>query len=211
MPDELLVDAIPHPVLIEKGADHDSEDLLDSEERAIVERLRNRKRAIEWAAARSIAKRLAVRIGVADSPAEVAVPTIGERPLMKVRGDRSPLHLSLSHSGPYYAAMITEHPAGIDLQVARPLRDGALHFFLTPREIDSVKGDADDPTRLHYWVAKEAAFKCDHEADLYTQIELELTRSSADRREFIFRGSSARGRVETVTLDDGTVIGWTCD
>jgi hypothetical protein len=66
--------------------------------------------------------------------------------------------LSFSHSGAYGAAAIGEG-AGIDIEVQRVIRRGAAHLFLTDEELAAADRCAIDDALLHFWCAKEAAWK----------------------------------------------------
>ncbi|HWS72086.1 MAG TPA: 4'-phosphopantetheinyl transferase superfamily protein [Thermoanaerobaculia bacterium] len=66
--------------------------------------------------------------------------------------------LSFSHSGRYGAAAIGER-AGIDIEVPRVIPRGAAHLFLTEEEIAVADDCAIDNALLHFWCAKEAAWK----------------------------------------------------
>lgn len=66
--------------------------------------------------------------------------------------------LSFSHSGAYGAAAIGER-AGIDIEVPRVIPPGAAHLFLTDEEIAIADQCAIDNALLHFWCAKEAAWK----------------------------------------------------
>lgn len=107
------------------------------------------KRRAEWLLSRLAAKRLAVDRGIALDPATCRIEPrrIG------------PWHLSLSHSGVYAAAAIDAAPVGIDIETVRPLSDRAAHFFLTDRETEMLRATSIDDRLIHFWAAKEAAWK----------------------------------------------------
>lgn len=67
----------------------------------------------------------------------------------------APPWISYSHSAPYAGAATT----GIDVQVIRPMSDAAAHLYLTDAEHASAKSCAVDDALLHWWCAKEAAWK----------------------------------------------------
>jgi phosphopantetheinyl transferase len=66
--------------------------------------------------------------------------------------------LSFSHSARYGAAAIGEH-AGIDIEVPRAIPRGAAHLFLTDEELALADRCTIDNALLHFWCAKEAAWK----------------------------------------------------
>lgn len=68
-------------------------------------------------------------------------------------------HVSFSHSGPYAAAAIDRAPVGIDVQVIREISERVAHLFLTPDEEEAMQRCTIDHRILHFWCAKEAAWK----------------------------------------------------
>ena len=107
------------------------------------------KRRAEWLLSRSAAKLLAVRLGLASDPAACRIE---ERRIASS-------YLSLSHSAPYAAAAIDVRPVGIDVQVVRDLDERAAHLFLTDAETDAMRGTTIPGRLIHFWCAKEAAWK----------------------------------------------------
>ena len=110
-----------------------SRDLFGDEELAIVDAFKLQKRREEWMRARIAAKELA----------KIA------------RGE----HVSFSHSGPYGGAAIDRMPVGIDVEIVRPIADAAAHLFLSDEEQDVARRCTIDHALLHFWCAKEAAWK----------------------------------------------------
>jgi 4'-phosphopantetheinyl transferase EntD len=135
------------------------------------------KRRDEWLLSRAAAKQLAVQLGLATDPREVTV----DRPFLVIGGARSGHYVSLSHSTPYAAAAIAREPVGIDIQVIRDISDWSTHLFLVPEE-DAAMRRCTLPHRvLHFWCAKEAAFK--QRSDDFTtmrQLRMELFEERAD-------------------------------
>jgi 4'-phosphopantetheinyl transferase EntD len=107
------------------------------------------KRRLEWKMGRMAAKQLAVDRGFCQSPREVIV----ERP------GRLSFHLSLSHSTPFAGAAVDLHPVGIDVQTVREISHAAAHLFLTDEEADVMRTTALRDAIIHFWSAKEAAWK----------------------------------------------------
>jgi len=74
-----------------------------------------------------------------------------------------PAHLSISHSGDYFALAISSRPVGIDLQEHRPVEAEKLaHRFFHPEEEAYVLagGEFDKVMRFYrIWTAKEAYVK----------------------------------------------------
>jgi phosphopantetheinyl transferase len=82
---------------------------------------------------------------------------IAEKELRR-RGARGP-HVSYSHRGPYGAAAIGESAVGIDVELARDIRPDSARFFLTGGEAADAQHCTVDRALLHFWCAKEAAWK----------------------------------------------------
>jgi phosphopantetheinyl transferase len=118
----------------------DPERWLRAEELAIARGFSREKRRSEWTLARTAARMLAQRRGLGD----VAV----ERPLV-----------SVSHSGPWAAAAIDVEPVGIDVEVVRDISEHAARHFLTDGEIAQMESCTIPHRLLHFWCAKEAAWK----------------------------------------------------
>ena len=82
---------------------------------------------------------------------------IAEKELRR-RGARG-AHVSYSHRGPYGAAAVGEEPVGIDVEIARDIRPDSARFFLTDDEATAASRCAIERALLHFWCAKEAAWK----------------------------------------------------
>jgi phosphopantetheinyl transferase (holo-ACP synthase) len=118
----------------------DPESYLRDDELAIARAFPREKRRREWMLARVAAKLLARRRALGD----IAV----ERPLV-----------SVSHSGPWAAAAIDTVPVGIDVEVVRDVSERAARHFLTEGEIAQMESCTIPYRLLHFWCAKEAAWK----------------------------------------------------
>lgn len=129
--------------------------LFSERELARAAELKLAKRRDEWLLSRAAAKQLALQLGLAGDARDVAV----ERPFLVIGGERTRWHVSLSHSAPYAAAAIAREPVGIDIQVIREMTERAAHLFLTPEEEQAMRGCTLPHRLLHFWCAKEAAFK----------------------------------------------------
>lgn len=68
-------------------------------------------------------------------------------------------HVSFSHSAAYGAAAIDVRPVGIDVQTIREIAEGAARHFLNEGEIDVMRRSGVPHRLLHFWCAKEAAWK----------------------------------------------------
>ena len=68
-------------------------------------------------------------------------------------------HVSFSHSGKYGAAAIDVQPIGIDVEVVREISENAAHLFLNDDEVETMQRNSIPNRMLHWWAAKEAAWK----------------------------------------------------
>lgn len=128
---------------------------FDADELAAAKAFRLPKRREEWLLSRFAAKRLALQLGVASDPREIRV----ERPVLFVRERPTSWFVSLSHSAPYAAAALAQSPVGIDIQAIRELSESAAHLFLSDEEAAAMRRCAIAHRVLHFWCAKEAAWK----------------------------------------------------
>jgi len=148
------------------------------------------KRRDEWLLSRAAAKRLAVSAGLTDDPTSVSV----DRPHLLLNGTRTDWFVSLSHSGRYAAAAIARRPVGIDIQTIRELSEDAAHLFLTDPESDEMRRCSLPHRILHFWSAKEAAWKQRLGAvDTLKQVQLALMSESADGLRFQDVETAIRG------------------
>lgn len=67
--------------------------------------------------------------------------------------------VSFSHSGGYGAAAVDDRPIGIDVEVLREISERAAHHFLNHQEIEAMQRCTIAYRMLHFWSAKEAAWK----------------------------------------------------
>lgn len=70
-----------------------------------------------------------------------------------------PLHISLSHSGTYVAAMVSPFPCGLDIQRFDTKILKLEKKFLNERELRSVQEDNRMLLLTQFWAIKEAAYK----------------------------------------------------
>ena len=130
-----------------------SNDWFTDEEMATAAAFRWPRRRAEWKHSRIAAKQLAIELGLCKLPRECVV----DRPWLRA-GDE-PRYVSIAHSGGYAGAAIDIAPIGIDVERVRELKESAAHLFLTDSETSAVR-DCDIPhAMLHFWAAKEAAWK----------------------------------------------------
>lgn len=109
----------------------------------------------EWLLSRVAAKQLAMQLGLIDDPRTIAI----ERPFLVIGDVRSDWRVSLSHSAPYAGAAIARDPIGMDVQIIRDLDERAAHLFLSDEETQQMLGSTLPNRILHFWCAKEAAWK----------------------------------------------------
>lgn len=142
---------------------------------------RLQKRRDEWLLARFAAKKLALELGVVSDPRACRVA----RPALLVDGAPSPWFVSISHSAPYAAVALDRVPVGIDIQVVRELPEHAAHLFLSDEETAAMQRCTIADRILHFWGAKEAAFK-QRSGELTTlrQLPLVLREEHANGLEF---------------------------
>lgn len=161
------------------------------EELATANAFKLEKRQNEWLLARYAAKKLAVELGIVDDPRACSVA----RPMLLVDGQAVNWFVSISHSAPYAAAAIDRAPVGIDVQVVRNFPPNAAHLYLTERESEVMERCAIADRMLHFWCAKEAAWK--QRSDVFAtlrQVPLQLREERA--------GGLSFDVVETTRLED---------
>lgn len=113
------------------------------------------KRRAEWLLGRAAAKHLAMHLGLCS---EARACGVG-RPRLSLDGTEAAWYVSISHSGEFAAAALAPTPVGVDVQVVRPLPEEAAHLFLSDLETEAMRACRTPDALLHFWCAKEAAFK----------------------------------------------------
>jgi hypothetical protein len=121
---------------------------------------------------------------------------IAERELRRRGGHGG--HVSYSHRGAYGAAAVGTEPIGIDVEVFREIRWDSARFFLSDSEAADARGCALDRALLHFWCAKEAAWK-QRGGALPTLKRVPLRLLGESKRGLVFTG------VETVAVNDVVV------
>ncbi|HEX6160631.1 MAG TPA: 4'-phosphopantetheinyl transferase superfamily protein [Thermoanaerobaculia bacterium] len=169
----------PRVIVLERSAlDHG---VFAEEELSVADGFKLQKRRDEWLLSRCAAKILTVRLGLAFDPRNVRI----ERPRIVVDGVELPLFVSLSHSAPFAAAAIDERPIGLDIQVVRPVDERAARLFLTPEEREVMERCTLPDRVLHFWAAKEAAWKQrSDEFPTLKALRLELSQEVEDGLQF---------------------------
>jgi phosphopantetheinyl transferase len=138
----------PDRVLVISNLDS-HEEWFTSEELEIANSFRLAKRRNEWLLSRVAAKQLAMQLGIVDDPRACVI----ERPRFRE------FHISFSHSHLYAGAALSRDPIGIDVQVVREFPENAVHLFLAPNEEEAMRHCTTAHRALHFWCAKEAAWK----------------------------------------------------
>ena len=113
------------------------------------------QRRMQWLLSRTAAKQLAVERGLCEEASRCRV----DRTRIRTADGAELAFSSLSHSGLWAAAAIDEEPVGIDVQVVRNLSERAAHLFLSDAEETSMRSCGIPNRLLHFWCAKEAAWK----------------------------------------------------
>lgn len=113
------------------------------------------KRREEWLLSRYAAKLLAIELGIVTDPRTCSVG----RPVLFVDGEPTSWFVSLSHSAPYAGAALARDPIGLDVQVVRGIAEWSSHLFLSDGESEVMRGCGLADRTLHFWCAKEAAWK----------------------------------------------------
>lgn len=108
------------------------------------------RRRDEWLLSRYAAKRLAMARGVDIDPRAIAI----RRPCL-ANGS----WISISHSRGVAAAAIDDAPVGIDVERLRPIDEGVARHFMVEDEIAEMQRCTIPNRILHWWCAKEAAWK----------------------------------------------------
>jgi phosphopantetheinyl transferase len=155
-PERVLVGSdVARDVARDVAKDVVSDAWFTPEELAHAATFKLEKRRQEWLLSRAVAKQFACSLGIADDPQHCSVA----RPNLLVNGGETGWYVSLSHSFPYAGAAIARHPIGLDVQVVREMSEDAAHLFLTEAETEAMLASRLEHRLLHFWCAKEAAWK----------------------------------------------------
>lgn len=146
------------------------------EELAVANAFKLAKRRDEWLLSRAAAKQLALDEGLASDPRRITVA----RPQLLIDGVPTGWYVSLSHSHPYAGAAIDRQPLGFDIQVVREIDERSSHLFLTDEETDQMHRCTISHRLLHFWCAKEAAFKRDEATTTMKQTPIQLVEERTD-------------------------------
>lgn len=174
----------PWPNVLVWTADAPVDALFSEAELAQARQFKLPKRRDEWLLARAAAKQLALDLGITDDPRTLAI----ERP------QTAGWYVSLSHSGAYAGAAFARHPIGLDVQVIREIAEWSTHLFLSDGEAAEMRDCKIDQRVLHFWCAKEAAFK--RAPDYVTMKQTPLRLLEERENGLLFDGA------ETIRIDD---------
>jgi phosphopantetheinyl transferase len=175
-------------LVIRDGVDVDA---FSEEELAETNAFRLQKRREEWMHARFAAKALARSRKICANVRDCRV----SRPVLVIDGAPSEWHVSISHSHPYAGAALDRNPIGIDVQVVRALSESAAHLFLSDAEIAAMQRCTLPHRLLHFWCAKEAAWKR-RSGEFVTLRQLPLTLRDERADALVFDDA------ETIAIDD---------
>ncbi|HYC60214.1 MAG TPA: 4'-phosphopantetheinyl transferase superfamily protein [Thermoanaerobaculia bacterium] len=181
-----------------EGGRRPDEGFFTETELATANAFKLASRREEWLLVRIAAKQLAMQLGLAKDPRAIVI----DRPSLIIDGVRSEWHVSLSHSAPYAAAAVDRRPIGIDIEHLRELDERAAHLFLTPDEIEQMQSCTLAHRILHFWSAKEAAWKQRSEEFVtLRQVPLQLVEERGDGLLFdIVESVSVGDAIAAITL-----------
>lgn len=111
-------------------------------------------------AGRVLSQRLCARIALRVCASTIGAPLRGW--FKDAQGVPMPLgrwHWSISHKRHYAAAVIADHPVGIDVECIEPRTDERLMHVAANTEEWAILGERDWPTFFRIWTAKEAVLK----------------------------------------------------
>jgi len=135
---------------------------LTPSEREVFERLAVDKRKHDWLAGRIAGKRAVQKeTGLPFQRIEIRVEESG-RPRVFVGGAGSEIHLSITHSGDFAAAIADRSPIGLDLEKIERRDRSFEDLVLTADDrakLDGITGDARDERLTLLWCEKEAYAK----------------------------------------------------
>ena len=184
------------------------------------------KRRHEWLGGRLAAKGALARLRGWDDDRPLADLSIANddqgRPFVDAPAspaDAPPLHLSISHSGRFAAALAARTPCGLDVQSLSPRLADVRTYFLT----DAEAALAPDLEELVWfalvWTAKEAIKKCRYAHSPTFMERVRVRGLEGDPRvgpatlrcrlreggELAVRAMSAEGHALALCLDDGAM------
>lgn len=183
----------------------DLEHYLDAQELARAAQFRLERRRLEWAAARIAARVVAMRRGVITDASALSIGTRDACPFGRTMDGRE-WSLSLSHSGLAGAAAIGDGRVGVDIERPRRVNVGAVRFFLSDHEIARFESCELHDAVIHFWSAKEAAFKAAPAAALLRQVRFDEIEVGSGGLSARWSDGKHQGTVETALTSDGLVV-----
>jgi phosphopantetheinyl transferase len=144
---------------------------FSDDELATVRAFPRPRRREEWLLSRYALKRLAVERRLVDDPRRLAVT----RP--RLAGGQ---WISISHSHGFAAAAIDDVPIGVDVERIRVIDEHVSRHFMIDTEIEAMERCTLPHRVLHWWCAKEAAWKRQGgETRFLKQVPMELENEAA--------------------------------
>lgn len=174
----------------------DRERLLTAEELQKVRGFARERRQKEWSASRIAAKLLAVELGLCSHPRHCAIVSSYRKPRLSIEGLDGEWHVSISHSSGAGAAALDRLPIGIDIQMPRQLNPRVTKFFLKNGELEQLRNVRIENSLIHFWCAKEAAYKLRAGPGWLKRVSIELTAETAGGLSFSLTTPVA-GEVQT--------------
>ena len=121
----------------------------DAEEKNTLASFSHEQRKKEWLSARILTARLS------------------EEKQVKIRYDLHnkpsleglPFYISISHSGPLLAVILSEKETGIDIETVKPNVQRIRHKFMSENELDEAGHLCNDQSLTLYWCVKESLYK----------------------------------------------------
>jgi phosphopantetheinyl transferase len=160
--------------------DEDRTRMLTIPEQERVRSFPRERRQAEWSASRIAAKLLALDLGLCSDPRACAIVSSYRKPALAIEGLNGKWHVSISHSSGAGAAGLDPGPIGIDIQQPRQLNPRITKFYLQDEELDQLLGVAVAHPLIHFWCAKEAAFKLKAGPGWLKRVAIELKGETAD-------------------------------
>jgi phosphopantetheinyl transferase len=177
-------------------------EFLDAEELDQLLSLRAIDRRHERAASRVAAKSMALERGIVEHASRIRFTKSESRPVVTIDGTEGALFVSFSHTAGIGAAALHDVAVGLDLEHERPIDPRATKFFLRDDELTAALASGVGNALLHWWCAKEAAFKMSPGFTTLLRVPLALERETATG--LVLRGPGG-ARVETVRLSASLV------
>ena len=113
------------------------------------------------------------------------------------------LYVSLAHKGKTAAAIVSERPVGIDLELIEEKPDDFVKMAYTAKEIGLIKEIGCMDTAIRFWVAKEACAKM---MGIGLQGDPKRYEISSVNGDVLIIGGS---RVQTAKVGTEYIVGWT--